>query len=122
MVRLEKFDWTELEKELTNREYTMLYMDYNRENGVRFVENMSELTDEDRKNFYKMLIFNDDFMITVYNLGEESRYSRIEREDFAEPMIKEFYTTLGKKLAVRVGKTSDGTEIFQYTEFVGGER
>lgn len=120
MVRLEKFDWTELEKKLMNKEYTMLYMDYNRENGVRFVENMSELTDEDRKNFYKLVIFNDDFMITVYNLGEESRYSRIERDDFTGSMIKEFYTTLGKKLTVRVGKTSDGIGIFQYTGFVGG--
>ena len=122
MVRLGEFDWTELEKELINTSYNLLYLDYDRENGVRFFKNISELTDENRKKFYKVVIFNNDFMITVYNLGEERRYSRIEENDFKESMIKEFYTTLGKKFAVRVGKTSEGTEIFQYIGFVGGER
>lgn len=123
MIKLEKFNWDELSKDMENEKYKLLYMDYNRENGVRYLENISELNDTDRNNFYKIIIFNENKMVTIYNFGTDKRYSKIEKKDFEkESAIKVFYTDDGKRLAVRVGKTSDKTEIFQYIGFYGGEK
>lgn len=122
MVRLGEFDFDALEKELENEKYTLLYLDYDRANGVRLIDSVSKLSDEDKNNFYKIVVFNKDKMITVYNMGKDKRYSRIDKEDFAESMIKEFYTDLGKKLVVRMGTDSNGTDIFQYMELEEGDR
>ena len=95
---------------------------------------------------YKLYIFNDDFMITVYNFGSEYRYSRIDRDDISEVAIKYIYLkekskeeyknkekAINEKLKVRIGtvkrkikdkngeeKTVD-REVVQYIEYIGGE-
>ena len=136
-----------------SKPYNLIYLDYNKENGIKtFKENdenkrdIHNLSDDDLKNMYKLYIFNDDFMITVYNFGSEYRYSRIDRDDISEVAIKYIYLkekskeeyknkekAINEKLKVRIGtvkrkikdkngeeKTVD-REVVQYIEYIGGE-
>ena len=89
---------------------------------------------------YKLYIFNNDSMITVYNFGDEYRYSRIDKEDFKEESdeknIKYIYLkesdkekykdktkALNERIKVRIGrlKTKTEREVVQYIEYIGGE-
>ena len=89
---------------------------------------------------YKLYIFNNDSMITVYNFGDEYKYSRIDKEDFKEESdeknIKYIYLkesdkekykdktkALNERLKVRIGrlKTKTEREVIQYIEYIGGE-
>ena len=79
-------------------------------------------------------------MITVYNFGDEYKYSRIDKEDFKEESdeknIKYIYLkesdkekykdktkALNERLKVRIGrlKTKTEREVIQYIEYIGGE-
>ena len=89
---------------------------------------------------YKLYIFNNDSMLTVYNFGDEYKYSRIDKEDFKEESdeknIKYIYLkesdkekykdktkALNERIKVRIGrlKTKTEREVVQYIEYIGGE-
>ena len=98
MIELEDIKLEDIKKLELSKPYNLIYLDYNKENGIKtFKENdenkrdIHNLSDDDLKNMYKLYIFNDDFMITVYNFGSEYRYSRIDRDDISEVAIKYIY-------------------------------
>ena len=153
MIELEDIKLEDIKKLELSKPYNLIYLDYNNQNGIKtFKENdenkrdIHNLSDDDLKNMYKLYIFNDDFMITVYNFGSEYRYSRIDRDDISEVAIKYIYLkekskeeyknkekAINEKLKVRIGtvkrkikdkngeeKTVD-REVVQYIEYIGGE-
>ena len=152
MIELEDIKLEDIKKLELSKPYNLIYLDYNKEEGIKvFKKNdkdkrdINTLSDDDLKNMYKLYIFNDDFMITIYNFGSEYRYSRIDRDDISEVAIKYIYLkekskeeyknkekAINEKLKVRIGtvkrkikdkngeeKTVD-REVVQYIEYIGG--
>ena len=151
MIELQDIKLEDIKKLEISKPYNLIYLDYNKEEGIKiFKQNSNKdidsLSEEDFKNMYKLYIFNDDFMITIYNFGSEYRYSRIDRDDISEVAIKYIYLkekskeeyknkekAINEKLKVRIGtvkrkikdkngekKTVD-REVVQYIEYIGGE-
>jgi len=114
MEDLKVFNLDEIKEE---KDLTIQYIDYDREGKIY----RGELETLDT-NFYKLYIFNDNFMITAFNFGDgEIRYSEIRKSDITDEEIKYYYLNDGKRLKVRFGK-KNGIETFQYIDIVGGER
>ena len=127
MKELEDIKLEDIKKIEISKPYNLIYLDYNKEEGIKifkkndqYKRDINTLSDEDLKNMYKLYIFNNDSMITVYNFGDEYRYSRIDKEDFKEESdeknIKYIYLkesdkekykdktkALNERLKVRVG-------------------
>ena len=118
MEDLKVFNLDEIKERLKEeKDLTIQYIDYDREGKIY----RGELETLDT-NFYKLYIFNDNFMITAFNFGDgEIRYSEIRKSDIIDEEIKYYYLNDGKRLKVRFGKKS-GIETFQYIDIVGGER
>lgn len=126
MEILKNFIFEEIEEKIKNDNYSIVYLNYDKANGIKILSNLQELNLEEKKNFYKIYIFNDEYMLTIYNFGEEVyKYTKILKEDFDEESIKEKYVyltnTKEEKLKVRVGNI-DGKEVIQYCSFIVGER
>ena len=145
MKELEDIKLEDIKKIEISKPYNLIYLDYNKEEGIKiFKQNSNKdidsLSEEDLKNMYKLYIFNNDSMITVYNFGDEYKYSRIDKEDFKEEFdeknIKYIYLkesdkekykdktkALNERLKVRIGrlKTKTEREVIQYIEYIGGE-
>ena len=91
MIELQDIKLEDIKKLEISKPYNLIYLDYNKENGIKIFKkndkdkrDINTLSDDDLKNMYKLYIFNNDSMITVYNFGNEYKYSRIEKEDFKE--------------------------------------
>ena len=145
MKELEDIKLEDIKKIEISKPYNLIYLDYNKEEGIKiFKQNsnkdINSLSEEDLKNMYKLYIFNNDSMITVYNFGDEYKYSRIDKEDFKEESdeknIKYIYLketdkekykdktkALNERIKVRIGrlKTKTEREVIQYIEYIGGE-
>ena len=147
MIELQDIKLEDIKKLEISKPYNLIYLDYNKENGIKIFKkndkdkrDINTLSDEDLKNMYKLYIFNNDSMITVYNFGDEYRYSRIDKEDFKEESdeknIKYIYLkesdkekykdktkALNERIKVRIGrlKTKTEREVVQYIEYIGGE-
>lgn len=145
MKELEDIKLEDIKKIEISKPYNLIYLDYNKEEGIKiFKQNSNKdidsLSEEDLKNMYKLYIFNNDSMITVYNFGNEYKYSRIGKEDFKEEPeeknIKYIYLketdkekykdktkALNERIKVRIGrlKTKTEREVIQYIEYIGGE-
>ncbi|MBF4806175.1 MAG: hypothetical protein HXM47_06260 [Pseudoleptotrichia goodfellowii] len=144
-MNYKKFELNKIREKLQDKIYNIIYINYEKENGIKVVENnkidkknaLSELSEEDLKDFYKIYFFNDKFMIIVYKFGDDDfRYTEIKKEDFKDPSyenLREIYMDENfsenlrinsKKLKVRVGKLKGNEDIeeIQYVEFVGGEK
>lgn len=145
MEILKDFIFEEIEEKIKNDNYNVVYLNYDKANGIKIFSNLQKLSLDEKKNFYKIYIFNNEYMITIYNFGEEGyKYTKISKEDFDEESIKEKYIYLKilkenfdeeslkekymclidmkeKKLKVRIGNIN-GSEEVQYMEFKGGER
>lgn len=143
MIELEDIKLEDIKKLELSKPYNLIYLDYNKEEGIKvFKKNdkdkrdINTLSDDDLKNMYKLYIFNDDFMITIYNFGSEYRYSRIDRDDISEVAIKYIYLkekskeeyknkekAINERLKVRIGKLKENLEreVVQYIEYIGGE-
>ena len=145
MIELQDIKLEDIKKLEISKPYNLIYLDYNKEEGIKiFKQNSNKdidsLSEEDLKNMYKLYIFNNDSMITVYNFGDEYRYSRIDKEDFKEESdeknIKYIYLkesdkekykdktkALNERIKVRIGrlKTKTEREVVQYIEYIGGE-
>ena len=147
MIELQDIKLEDIKKLEISKPYNLIYLDYNKENGIKIFKkndtdkrDINTLSDDDLKNMYKLYIFNNDSMITVYNFGDEYRYSRIDKEDFKEESdeknIKYIYLkesdkekykdktkALNERIKVRIGrlKTKTEREVVQYIEYIGGE-
>ena len=145
MIELQDIKLEDIKKLKISKPYNLIYLDYNKEEGIKiFKQNSNKdidsLSEEDLKNMYKLYIFNNDSMLTVYNFGDEYRYSSIDKEDFKEESdeknIKYIYLkesdkekykdktkALNERIKVRIGrlKTKTEREVVQYIEYIGGE-
>ena len=141
MIELQDIKLEDIKKLEISKPYNLIYLDYNKEEGIKiFKQNSNKdidsLSEEDFKNMYKLYIFNNDSMLTIYNFGDEYKYSRIDRDDISEVAIKYIYLkenskeeyknkekAINEKLKVRIGrlKTKAEREVVQYIEYIGGE-
>lgn len=129
MEILKDFIFEEIEKKIKNDNYNVVYLNYDKANGIKILYNLGSLSQDEKENFYRMYIFNDEYMITVYNFGEnEYKYTKILKEDFEKDSIreKEIYLVENKdikekKLKVRLGNI-EGRESLQYLDFIGGDK
>ena len=137
-MEFKEFDKEKMKEELQNDIYNLVYINYEKENGIKIFKNegnaLNLLSESDFENFYKIYIFNNNFMKTIYQFGEDDyRYSEVNSEDFDEN-TKKFREILikikenpdGKKvnrLKVLTGENKiTKKEIVQFLEFLGGEK
>lgn len=143
MIELQDIKLEDIKKIEISKPYNLIYLDYNKEEGIKIFKkndkdkrDINTLSDDDLKNMYRLYIFNDDSMLTVYNFGDEYKYSRIDKEDIEEVSIKYIYLKEKSKeeykkkekavhgrIKVRIGrlKTKSEREVVQYMEYIGGE-
>jgi hypothetical protein len=111
-----------------SKPYNWIYLNYDKKEGVKLFKEtdnkgIDSLSDKELKDMYRLYIFNDNFLITIYNFKDEYRYTRIDKKDIIDERIKEFYLKNNEKLKIRIGKI-EGTEreVIQYIGFIGGEK
>ena len=137
-MEFKEFDKEKMKEELRNDVYNLVYINYEKENGIKIFKNegnaLNLLPESDFANFYKIYIFNNNFMKTIYQFGEDDyRYSEVNSEDFDEN-TKKFREILIKikenpdekkvnRLKVLTGENRiTKKEIVQFLEFLGGEK
>ena len=137
-MEFKEFDKEKMKEELQNDIYNLVYINYEKENGIKVFKNegnaLNLLSESDFENFYKIYIFNNNFMKTIYKFGEgDYRYSEVNSEEFVEN-TKKFREILIKikenpdekkvnRLKVLTGENKiTKKEIVQFLEFLGGER
>ena len=137
-MEFKEFDKEKLKEELRNDIYNLVYINYEKENGIKVFKNegnaLNLLSESDFENFYKIYIFNNNFMKTIYKFGEDDyRYSEVNSEEFDENTKKfreiliELKDNQDKKeynrLKVLTGENKiTKKEIVQFLEFLGGEK
>ena len=129
MKELEKIDNIKnIENLNPSKPYNWIYLNYDKKEGVKLFKEtdnkgIDSLSDKELKDMYRLYIFNDNFMITIYNFKDEHRYTRIDKKDIIDERIREFYLKNNEKLKIRIGKI-EGTEreVIQYIGFIGGEK
>ena len=131
MENIKNFSFDKLKDITDEKNYNLVYINYDRANGIKVLSNIIELTEEEKNSFYRIYIFNDDYMVTIFNFGKENlKYNKIKKEDFDSYSEKYIYLETDKKelknkrLKVRVGnlKIDNSREAIQYIDFIGGER
>lgn len=137
-MEFKKFDKEKMKQELQNDIYNLVYINYEKENGIKVFKNegnaLNLLSESDFENFYKIYIFNNNFMKTIYQFGEDDyRYSEVNSEDFDEN-TKKFREILielkensdiknDKRLKVLSGENKiTKKQMVQFLEFLGGEK
>ena len=137
-MEFKEFDKEKMKEELRNDVYNLVYVNYEKENGIKIFKNegnaLNLLSESDFENFYKIYIFNNNFMKTIYQFGEDDyRYSEVNSEEFIENTKKfreiliELKDHQDKKeynrLKVLTGENKiTKKEIIQFLEFLGGEK
>ena len=136
-MEFKEFNKEKMKEELRNDIYNLVYINYEKENGIKVFKNegnaLNLLSESDFENFYKIYLFNNNFMKTIYQFGEDDyRYSEVNSEDFDEN-TKKFREILIKikenpdekkvnRLKVLTGENKiTKKEIVQFLEFLGGE-
>ena len=142
-MKFVQFEIEKMKEKLKNDMCSLIYINYEnlngkikldkicKEKGIKVFGNeknvLNSLTEEDLKDFYKIYIFNEKFMITVYKFEENDyRYSKILSSDFDnDEEITERDILLEKqdfqRLKIKIGKQKGSkTEIVQFMEFLGG--
>lgn len=144
MIELKDIVLEDIKSLEISKPYNLIYLDYNKEKGIKiFKENdedkkdIHSLSDDDLKNMYRLYIFNDASMVTIYNFGNEYKYSKIDKEDINEVSLKYFYLkeiekekyrdktkALNERLKVRIGTLKENIEreIVQYIGYIGGDK
>lgn len=136
-MEFKEFDKEKMKEELRNDVYNLVYINYEKENGIKIFKNegnaLNLLSESDFESFYKIYIFNNNFMKTIYQFGEDDyRYSEVNSEEFIENTKKfreiliELKDDQDKKeynrLKVLTGENKiTKKEIIQFLEFLGGE-
>ena len=137
-MEFKEFDKEKMKEELRNDVYNLVYINYEKENGIKAFKNegnaLNLLSESDFENFYKIYLFNNNFMKTIYQFGEDYyKYSEVNSEEFDENTKKfreiliEIKENSGKKkinrLKVLTGENKiTKKEIVQFLEFLGGEK
>ena len=137
-MEFKKFDKEKMKEELRNDIYNLVYINYEKENGIKIFKNegnaLNLLSESDFENFYKIYLFNNNFMKTIYQFGEDDyRYSEVNSEDFDENTKKfreiliELKADQDKKeynrLKILIGENKiTKKEIIQFLEFLGSEK
>ena len=137
-MEFKKFDKEKMKEELRNDIYNLVYINYEKENGIKIFKNegnaLNLLSESDFENFYKIYLFNNNFMKTIYQFGEgDYRYSEVNSEEFVENTKKfreiliELKADQDKKeynrLKILIGENKiTKKEIIQFLEFLGGEK
>ena len=137
-MEFKEFDKEKMKEELRNDIYNLVYINYEKENGIKVFKNegnaLNLLSESDFENFYKIYLFNNNFMKTIYQFGEDDyKYSEVNSEEFDENTKKfreiliEIKENSGKKkinrLKVLTGENKiTKKEIVQFLEFLGGEK
>ena len=137
-MEFKEFDKEKMKEELRNDIYNLVYINYEKENGIKIFKNegnaLNLLSESDFENFYKIYLFNNNFMKTIYQFGEDDyKYSEVNSEEFDENTKKfreiliEIKENSGKKkinrLKVLTGENKiTKKEIVQFLEFLGGEK
>jgi hypothetical protein len=137
-MEFKEFDKEKMKEELRNDIYNLVYINYEKENGIKIFKNegnaLNLLSESDFENFYKIYIFNNNFMKTIYKFGEgDYRYSEVNSEEFVENTKKfreiliELKADQEKKeynrLKILIGENKiTKKEIIQFLEFLGGEK
>lgn len=136
-MEFKEFNKEKMKEELRNDIYNLVYINYEKENGIKIFKNegnaLNLLSESDFENFYKIYLFNNNFMKTIYQFGEDDyKYSEVNTEDFHEN-TKKFREILIKikenpdvknynRLKVLTGENKiTKREIVQFLEFLGGE-
>ena len=88
-MEFKEFDKEKMKEELRNDVYNLVYINYEKENGIKIFKNegnaLNLLSESDFENFYKIYLFNNNFMKTIYQFGEDDyRYSEVNSEEFDE--------------------------------------
>ena len=137
-MEFKEFNKEKMKEELQNDIYNLVYINYEKENGIKVFKNegnaLNLLSESDFANFYKIYLFNNNFMKTIYQFGEDDyRYSEVNSEDFDEN-TKKFREILIKikenpdekkvnRLKVLTGENKiTKKEMVQFLEFLGGEK
>ena len=137
-MEFKKFDKEKMKQELQNDIYNLVYINYEKENGIKVFKNegnaLNLLSESDFENFYKIYIFNNNFMKTIYKFGEnDCRYLEVNFEEFDEN-TKKFREILielkensdiknDKRLKVLSGENKiTKKQMVQFLEFLGGEK
>ncbi len=137
-MEFKEFDKEKMKEELRNDIYNLVYINYEKENGIKVFKKegnaLNLLSESDFENFYKIYLFNNNFMKTIYQFGEDDyRYSEVNSEDFDEN-TKKFREILMEieenpdekkfnRLKVLTGENKiTKKEIVQFLEFLGGEK
>ena len=137
-MEFKEFDKEKMKEELRNDIYNLVYINYEKENGIKAFKNegnaLNLLSESDFENFYKIYLFNNNFMKTIYQFGEDDyKYSEVNSEDFDEN-TKKFREILIEikenpdekkvnRLKVLTGENKiTKKEIVQFLEFLGGEK
>ena len=137
-MEFKKFDKEKMKQELQNDIYNLVCINYEKENGIKVFKNegnaLNLLSESDFENFYKIYIFNNNFMKTIYQFGEDDcRYLEVNSEEFVEN-TKKFREILiefkensdiknDKRLKVLSGENKiTKKQMVQFLEFLGGEK
>ena len=119
------------EKITSTQDLYLVSVDYDNKDGIKLEKNINlsnlDTILEEVKNFYKLYIFNEDFMLTVFNFGyNKYKYSKVKKSEFdknekgeIKETIKYVYMREYGRLKVRIGKIGE-REVIQYIKF-GGE-
>ena len=137
-MEFKEFDKEKMKEELRNDIYNLVYINYEKENGIKAFKNegnaLNLLSESDFENFYKIYLFNNNFMKTIYQFGEDDyKYSEVNSEEFDENTKKfreiliELKDDQDKKeynrLKVLTGENKiTKKEMVQFLEFLGGEK
>ena len=137
-MEFKKIDKEKMKEELKNDVYNLVYINYEKKDGIKTFKNegnaLNLISESDFENFYKIYIFNNNFMKTIYKFGEDDyRYSEVNSEEFVENTKKfreiliELKADQDKKgynrLKILIGENKiTKKEIIQFLEFLGGEK
>lgn len=132
MEELKTLSLGEIKEKITStQDLYLVSVDYDNKDGIKLEKNINlsnlDTILKEVKNFYKLYIFNEDFMLTVFNFGDnEYKYTKIIKSDFdkneerkIKETIKYIYMREYGRLKVRIGKIGE-REVIQYISFDKG--
>lgn len=134
--KYKNFNKDEVNELFLEKKYNVVYINYEKENGIEVVMNeqnaINNLKNNELNDFYKLYLFNDNKMITVYKFDEKNlKYTQISKDDFeGEVIVREVYLDnikgIGnkKRLKVKIGnkvikENEEIIEKFQIMQYIG---
>lgn len=139
-MKLNKIEISELKERLQNDIYNLIYINYESENGIKIFANegnpLNFLSEKELEKFYKIYIFNKNFMGTIYRFDDnEIRYTEIQEDNLKIGQARERSVLIDLKrfkgmekyerVKVKILKLRDSEEELvkfeEFEKFTGGE-